>query len=223
MKVFGKGCFAFMGILIGYNAQKAFGGSALMVRIIAALFILGYDPQATKGFTPGMETFFGHGIDPRGNIIGIPRSPPSPVHGSNVRCGVFIPAEPGYHSDLRHHPADYGRTDLYCDYADRRPAACRTACHGCLCTSTPTRSALLFLAGLFPIAVMFGIHRGFIPCVYRAGRHQVLTPVPDPRHGGAGRRCAALALYVLKAKRLGAARNQIREQLSRFPRHRQPL
>lgn len=71
MKVFGKGLFTFMGILIGYNAQKAFGGSGVNGAIIAALFILGYDPQATKGFYSGMETFFGHGIDPRGNIIGI--------------------------------------------------------------------------------------------------------------------------------------------------------
>ncbi|SUC25432.1 EIIBC-MurNAc [Providencia rustigianii] len=41
MSVFGKGLFTFMGLLIGYNAQKAFGGSGVNGAIIAALFIFG--------------------------------------------------------------------------------------------------------------------------------------------------------------------------------------
>ena len=71
MKVFSKGMFTFLSILIGYNAQKAFGGSGVNGAIIAALFVLGYNPEATSGFYSGISTFFGHGIDPRGNIIGV--------------------------------------------------------------------------------------------------------------------------------------------------------
>ena len=71
MKVFSKGMFTFLSILIGYNAQKAFGGSGVNGAIIASLFVLGYNPEATSGFYAGISTFFGHGIDPRGNIIGV--------------------------------------------------------------------------------------------------------------------------------------------------------
>ena len=71
MKVFGKGLFTFLSILIGYNAQKAFGGSGVNGAIIASLFVLGYVPTATTGYYSGMESFFGLTIDPRGNIIGV--------------------------------------------------------------------------------------------------------------------------------------------------------
>lgn len=69
LKVFGKGLFAFLSILIGYNAQQAFGGSGVNGAILASLFVLGYDPEATKGIYSGMSEFFGFAIDPRGNII----------------------------------------------------------------------------------------------------------------------------------------------------------
>lgn len=71
LKVFGKGLFAFLSILIGYNAQQAFGGSGVNGAILASLFVLGYDPEATKGIYSGMSEFFGFAIDPRGNIIGV--------------------------------------------------------------------------------------------------------------------------------------------------------
>ncbi len=32
---------------------------------------MGYDPQATSGIYAGVSDFFGHQIDPRGNIIGV--------------------------------------------------------------------------------------------------------------------------------------------------------
>ncbi|PCR71898.1 hypothetical protein CQA78_30915, partial [Klebsiella pneumoniae] len=53
MKVFSKGMFTFLSILIGYNAQKAFGGSGVNGAIIASLFVLGY----MKVFSKGMFTF----------------------------------------------------------------------------------------------------------------------------------------------------------------------
>ncbi len=71
MKVFGKGLFAFLSILIGYNAQQAFGGSGVNGAILASLFVLGYNPDATTGVYSGMSEFFGFAIDPRGNIIGV--------------------------------------------------------------------------------------------------------------------------------------------------------
>ncbi|POF58309.1 PTS N-acetylmuramic acid transporter subunit IIBC, partial [Vibrio vulnificus] len=71
MKVFGKGLFAFLSILIGYNAQQAFGGSGVNGAILASLFVLGYNPDATSGIYSGMSEFFGYTIDPRGNIIGV--------------------------------------------------------------------------------------------------------------------------------------------------------
>lgn len=71
LKVFSKGLFTFLPILVGYNAQKAFGGTGVNGAIIAALFILGYNPTATAGYYSGLQDFFGHIIDPRGNIIGI--------------------------------------------------------------------------------------------------------------------------------------------------------
>lgn len=45
--------FTFLSILIGYNAQKAFGGSGVNGAIIASLFVLGYNPKRPADFTPG--------------------------------------------------------------------------------------------------------------------------------------------------------------------------
>jgi N-acetylmuramic acid-specific PTS system IIC component len=71
MKLFSKGLFSFLSILIGYNAQKAFGGSGVNGAILASLFVMGYDPKPPAASTPGITDFFGHQIDPRGNIIGV--------------------------------------------------------------------------------------------------------------------------------------------------------
>lgn len=71
MKVFSKGLFTFLVILVGYNAAQAFGGTGVNGAIIAALFLLGYNPGATTGYYAGFHDFFGLPIDPRGNIIGV--------------------------------------------------------------------------------------------------------------------------------------------------------
>lgn len=210
MKVFGKGLFTFMGILIGYNAQKAFGGSGVNGAIIAALFILGYDPQATKGFYSGMETFFGHGIDPRGNIIGILIAT---ITGAWVERQVrrCIPANldiiltsaitlliMGALTFVVIMPIGVwlfdGMSWLFMHL-----------------NANPFGAAVL--AGLFLIAVMFGIHQGFIP-VYTAlvGTQGFNSLFPILAMAGAGQVGAALALYV-RAKKDAVLRNQIRGAL----------
>ncbi|MFO5113898.1 PTS transporter subunit EIIC, partial [Salmonella enterica subsp. enterica serovar 1,4,[5],12:i:-] len=68
---FSKGLFTFLVILVGYNAAQAFGGTGVNGAIIAALFLLGYNPAATTGYYAGFHDFFGLPIDPRGNIIGV--------------------------------------------------------------------------------------------------------------------------------------------------------
>lgn len=53
MKVFSKGMFTFLSILIGYNTQKAFGGSGVNGAIIAALFIWAMTRRPRSVSTPG--------------------------------------------------------------------------------------------------------------------------------------------------------------------------
>ncbi|STH36831.1 N-acetylmuramic acid-specific PTS system EIIBC component [Escherichia coli] len=57
MKVFSKGLFTFLVILVGYNAAQAFGGTGVNGAIIAALFLLGYNPAATTGYYAGFSRF----------------------------------------------------------------------------------------------------------------------------------------------------------------------
>ncbi|SQD02499.1 N-acetylmuramic acid-specific PTS system EIIBC component [Escherichia coli] len=52
MKVFSKGLFTFLVILVGYNAAQAFGGTGVNGAIIAALFLLGYNPLQPPVTTP---------------------------------------------------------------------------------------------------------------------------------------------------------------------------
>lgn len=71
MKVFSKGMFIFLSILIGYNVQKVFGGFGVNGVIIVLLFVLGYNLEVISGFYVGIFIFFGYGIDLCGNIIGV--------------------------------------------------------------------------------------------------------------------------------------------------------
>jgi len=71
MKIFSVGLFTFLSILIGFNTQKAFGGTGVNGAIIASLFILRYSTEGTVGYYAGIDNFFGLVIDPRGNIIGV--------------------------------------------------------------------------------------------------------------------------------------------------------
>ena len=73
MKVFSKGLFTFLVILVGYNAAQAFGGTGVNGAIIAALFLLGYNPTATTGYYAGFHDFFGLPID---RLCGFSRAVP---------------------------------------------------------------------------------------------------------------------------------------------------
>ncbi|VDZ85637.1 EIIBC-MurNAc [Kluyvera intermedia] len=163
MKVFSKGMFTFLSILIGYNTQKAFGGSGVNGAIIAALFILGYDPKAAVGFYSGISDFFGHTIDPRGNIIGVLIAA---ILGAWVEKQVrrIMPAN----LDMILTSAVTLLIMGAVTFVVIMPLG------GYLFTGmswlflhlngNPFGSAVL--AGLFLLAVMFGVHQGFVPVYF---------------------------------------------------------
>lgn len=207
MKVFSKGLFAFLSIMIGYNAQQAFGGTGVNGAIIAALFILGYDPKAATGIYSGMETFFGLTIVAKGNII-----------------GVLIATIVGAYVERQVRKIIPGNLDMIL-----------TSGITLLIMGTVTFvaimpfSGLLFngmswlflhlnsnpigcavLAGLFLIAVMFGIHQGFIPVYFALMDAQGFNSLfPILSMAGAGQVGASLALYF-KAPKDSVLRMQIR-------------
>ncbi len=56
MKLFSKGLFSFLSILIGYNAQKAFGGSGSMAPSSPPCLSWGMTPRPAAGSTPALAT-----------------------------------------------------------------------------------------------------------------------------------------------------------------------
>ncbi|PBD56465.1 PTS N-acetylmuramic acid transporter subunits IIBC [Klebsiella pneumoniae] len=207
MKVFSKGMFTFLSILIGYNAQKAFGGSGVNGAIIASLFVLGYNPEATSGFYAGISTFFGHGIDPRGNII-----------------GVLIAAILGAWVERQVRRVMPANLDMILTSAVTlliMGAVTFTVIMpigGWLFTGmswlflhlngNPFGSAVL--AGLFLLAVMFGVHQGFVPVYFALVDAQGFNSLfPILAMAGAGQVGAALALFW-RAKRDSLLRTQIK-------------
>jgi len=207
MKVFSKGMFTFLSILIGYNAQKAFGGSGVNGAIIAALFVLGYNPDATVGFYAGISNFFGHGIDPRGNIIGVLIAS---ILGAWVerRVRSVMPAN----LDMLLTSAVTLLIMGAVTFIVIMPIG------GYLFTGmswlflhlngNPFGSAVL--AGLFLLAVMFGVHQGFVPVYFALmdaqGFNSLFTILAM---AGAGQVGAALALYF-RAKKDALLRTQIK-------------
>ncbi|WP_108650946.1 PTS N-acetylmuramic acid transporter subunit IIBC [Dongshaea marina] len=207
LKVFSKGLFSFLSILIGYNAQKAFGGSGVNGAIIASLFVLGYDPSASSGIYSGMHDFFGLGIDPRGSIIGVLIAS---ILGARVEQIIRqkIPDN-----------LDMILTSLLTllvmgavTFVIIMPVG------GVLfkgmswlfihLNGNPLGSALL--AGLFLIAVMFGIHQGFVPVYFALMKAQGFNSLfPILAMAGGGQVGAALALY-LRAEKGSLLRTQIR-------------
>ena len=198
MKLFGKGLFTFLPILIGYNAQKAFGGSGVNGAIIAALFLLGYNPAATTGTFSGTDNFFGLPIDPRGNIIGVLLA---------AILGAWVERQ------LR---------KVIPDNLDMILTSTLTL----LITSALTFTLIMpiggelfkgmswlflhlngnpfgtaILAGLFLIAVVFGVHQGFIPVYFALMDAQGFNSLfPILAMAGGGQVGAALALYCRSAK-----------------------
>lgn len=207
MKVFSIGLFTFLSILIGFNTQKAFGGSGVNGAIIASLFILRYVPEGTVGYYAGMQDFFGLAIDPRGNIIGVLLAC---ILGAWIERQVrrFI------HDDL----------DMIL-----------TSAITLLITGAITFTVIMpiggelfkgmswlflhlngnpfgtaLLAGLFLIAVVFGIHQGFVPVYFALMDAQGFNSLfPILAMAGAGQVGASLALYF-RAKQGSVLRTQIK-------------
>ena len=207
MKVFGTGLFAFLSILIGYNAQQAFGGSGVNGAILASLFVLGYDPAATSGVYSGMNEFFGFSIDPRGNIIGVLLAA---ITGAYVEKLVrkYMPDDldmiltsvvtlliMGAVTYLIIMPIGgelfKGMSWLFLNLNDN-----------------PFGAAIL--AGLFLISVVFGIHQGFVPVYFALMEAQGFNSLfPILAMAGGGQVGASMALYF-KAKKDSLLRTQVK-------------
>ncbi|MCC4238199.1 PTS N-acetylmuramic acid transporter subunit IIBC [Vibrio anguillarum] len=207
MKVFGKGLFAFLSILIGYNAQQAFGGSGVNGAILASLFVLGYNPEATTGIYSGMSEFFGFAIDPRGNIIGVLLAS---ILGAQVERKVrqYMPDDldmiltsvvtlliMGAVTFLVIMPIGgelfKGMSWLFLNLNDN-----------------PLGAALL--SGLFLISVVFGIHQGFMPVYFALMDVQGFNSLfPILAMAGGGQVGASLALYF-KANKDALLRTQVK-------------
>ncbi|AVH34191.1 PTS N-acetylmuramic acid transporter subunit IIBC [Vibrio fluvialis] len=207
MKVFGKGLFAFLSILIGYNAQQAFGGSGVNGAILASLFVLGYNPEAISGIYSGMSEFFGYTIDPRGNIIGVLLAA---IIGAQVERKVreYMPDDldmiltsvvtlliMGVVTYVVIMPIGgelfKGMSWLFMNLNDN-----------------PLGAAVL--AGLFLISVVFGIHQGFVPVYFALMEAQGFNSLfPILAMAGAGQVGASLALYF-KANKDAVLRTQVK-------------
>ncbi|MCW2474974.1 PTS N-acetylmuramic acid transporter subunit IIBC [Candidatus Symbiopectobacterium sp. NZEC151] len=207
MKVFSIGLFTFLSILIGFNTQKAFGGTGVNGAIIASLFILRYVPEGTTGYYAGMSNFFGLAIDPRGNIIGVLLA---------CMLGAWVEKQ------VRR---------IMPDNLDMILTATLTL----LITGAVTFVVIMpiggelfkgmswlflhlngnpfgsaILAGLFLIAVVFGIHQGFVPVYFALMDAQGFNSLfPILAMAGAGQVGAALALFV-RADKGSLLRTQIK-------------
>ncbi|CDL87540.1 PTS N-acetylmuramic acid transporter subunit IIBC [Xenorhabdus cabanillasii] len=207
MKIFSKGMFTFFSILIGYNAQKAFGGSGVNGAIIASLFILGYNPDATSGFYSGINNFFSFPIDPRGNIIGVLIAC---ILGAWVEKQIrkIMPADLDMILTSAITLLIMGAVTFIVimpigSYLFTAMSWLFTNLNG-----NPFGTAIL--AGLFLIAVMFGVHQGFVPVYFALVETQGFNSLfPILAMAGAGQVGSALALY-LRAKKDSLLRTQIK-------------
>lgn len=219
LKIFSKGLFLFLGILVGYNSTQAFGGSGVNGAIIASLFLLIYQSlgenqsgiptdifSAYAKFFSGMPDFFSHAIDPRGNIIGI-------LIAAIVTAKVEVFIRKFIHPNL-----DMLLTSTLTllvmgmiTYIIIMPIGVYLF-EGMSflfqhLNSNPIGAAIL--AGLFLISVMFGVHQGFVPVYITLVDTQGFNSLfPILAMAGAGQVGAALALYS-KAKKGSLLRQQI--------------
>ncbi|PQJ62499.1 PTS N-acetylmuramic acid transporter subunit IIBC [Photobacterium angustum] len=210
MKVFSKGLFSFLSILIGYNAQQAFGGSGVNGAILASLFVLGYNPDATSGIFSGMNDFFGNGIDPRGNIIGVLIAA---IIGAGVEKKVrqFIPDNLDMILTSMITLLIMGAVTFVIIMPIGGELFKGMSWLFINLNGNPFGSAIL--AGLFLISVMFGIHQGFVPVYFALMDAQGFNSLfPILAMAGAGQVGAALALYA-KAKKESLLRVQVKGAL----------
>lgn len=207
MKVFSKGLFSFLSILIGYNAQQAFGGSGVNGAILASFFVLGYNPDATSGIYSGMNDFFGNGIDPRGNIIGVLIAA---IIGAGVEKKVrqFIPDNLDMILTSMITLLIMGAVTFVIIMPIGGELFKGMSWLFINLNGNPLGSAIL--AGLFLISVMFGIHQGFVPVYFALMDAQGFNSLfPILAMAGAGQVGAALALYA-KAKKDSLLRTQVK-------------
>ncbi|OBU17822.1 PTS N-acetylmuramic acid transporter subunits IIBC [Photobacterium aquimaris] len=207
MKVFSKGLFSFLSILIGYNAQQAFGGSGVNGAILASFFVLGYNPDATSGIYSGMTDFFGNGIDPRGNIIGVLIAA---IIGAGVEKKVrqFIPDNLDMILTSMITLLIMGAVTFVIIMPIGGELFKGMSWLFINLNGNPLGSAIL--AGLFLISVMFGIHQGFVPVYFALMDAQGFNSLfPILAMAGAGQVGAALALYA-KAKKDSLLRTQVK-------------
>lgn len=207
MKIFSVGLFTFLSILIGFNTQKAFGGTGVNGAIIASLFILRYSTEGTVGYYAGIDNFFGLVIDPRGNIIGVLLAC---MFGAWIERKVrkIIPDN----LDMILTSSITLLITGAVTYVVIMPIGVELFkgmswlfLH---LNGNPFGTALL--AGLFLIAVVFGIHQGFVPVYFALMDAQGFNSLfPILAMAGAGQVGAALALY-LKAKPGSTLRLQIK-------------
>lgn len=204
ISVFNKSLMAYMYIIVGYNATKAFGGSGVIGAILAGLFVMSYGPDSTSG----METFYGIGIDPRGGMLGV----------------LIVTIIAAYVEKFIRRNFSWEATDII-----TTPILTLLIMAAATFTVFMPISHLLFegmnwmfvnlstnaigdaiLSGMFLPAVMLGIHQGFVP-VYE-GLVENLgynTLFPVLAMAGAGQVGAALALYK-KAPKDSELRKNIR-------------
>ncbi|CNI45999.1 PTS system N-acetylmuramic acid transporter subunit IIBC [Yersinia rohdei] len=198
MKVFSIGLFTFLSILIGFNTQKAFGGTGVNGAIIASLFILRYVPEGTVGYYAGMENFFGLVIDPRGNIIGVLLAC---MAGAWIERQVrrFIPDNLDMILTSTITLLITGALTFVIIMPLGGELFKGMSWLFMHLNGNPFGTAIL--AGLFLIAVVFGIHQGFVPVYFALMDAQGFNSLfPILAMAGAGQVGAALALYARSSK-----------------------
>lgn len=207
MKVFSKGLFAFLSILIGHNAQKAFGGTGVNGAIIASLFVLGYVPDAKVGFYAGIDNFFGLPIDPRGSIIGVLIAT---IMGAWVERTVrkFMPDNLDMILTSLITLLIMGAVTFVVIMPVGGELFKGMSWLFLHLNGNPIGSAVL--AGLFLIAVMFGVHQGFVPVYFALMDAQGFNSLfPILAMAGGGQVGASAALFV-RAKAGSVLRTQIK-------------
>lgn len=201
---FSKILFFFLPLLVGYNAQKAFGGSGVNGAIIGAFFIAAFAGGAPVS---GLTSFFDIAINQKGGVIG---ALIAAIFGAFVEKKIrkIIPDN-----------LDMILTSFLTllivgtiTYIVIMPLAYQLFegmawLFGHL-NSNPFGAAIL--SGLFLISVVFGVHQGFVP-VYLSLVEKVgyNTLFPILAVAGGGQVGAAIALYV-KAKKDSILRTQIK-------------
>lgn len=190
ISVFNKSLMAYMYVIVGYNATKAFGGSGIIGAILAGLFLMTYGPEATSG----METFYGLTVDPRGGLLGV----------------LIVTILAAYVERFIRRHFSWEATDIITTpiltlliMAAATFAIFMPISHYLFemmnwmfvnLSSNPIGNAVL--SGLFLPAVMMGIHQGFVP-VYEGlvANLGYNTLFPVLAMAGAGQVGASIALY----------------------------